>query len=131
MELGGEATMSVTQSEKSVPSAAATTAGVEAEIRDLARTEGLPAGALSGESGADPGSDALMPLIAKIVAPSVAELERLIGQLQEARAYLQAEGERVQRETDHYLALSKTASESVKVISGAVAEWRKAGHPLQ
>jgi hypothetical protein len=58
-------------------------------------------------------------------------IERPIGELQEARAYLQSEGERIQRETDHYLQLSKTASDSVKVISGAVAEWRKAGHPLQ
>ena len=123
--------MTVMQSEKSIQSAAAAAAGVEAEIRELARTEGFPAGAPSGDTGAEPGSDALMPLIEKIVAPSVAELERLIGQLQEARAYLQSEGERVQREADHYLALSKTASESVRVISGAVAEWRNAGHPIQ
>ena len=122
--------MTVTQSEKSIQSVAATTA-VEAEIRDLVCTEALSAGTLPGEAGAEPGSDTLMPLIQKIVAPSVAELERLIGELQEARTYLQSEGERIQRETDHYMQLSKTASESVKVISEAVAEWRKAGHPIQ
>jgi hypothetical protein len=122
--------MTVTQSEKSIQSVAATTA-VEEEIRDLVRTEAFSPGTLPGETEAEPGSDTLMPLIQKIVAPSVAELERLIGQLEEARTYLQSEGERIQRETDHYMQLSKTASESVKVISGAVAEWRKAGHPIQ
>jgi len=78
-----------------------------------------------------PGAGHIAPLIAKIAAPSIAEFEKLIGELQEAKAYLQSEGERIRRETDSYMQLSQSASESVKIISDAIGEWRKAGHPAQ
>jgi hypothetical protein len=77
------------------------------------------------------GSDRLAPLLQKVVAPPIAECERLIGQLQEARTYLHSEGERIQRETDRYIQLAQTASESIRIISGAIRDWREAGHPPQ
>ena len=82
------------------------------------------------KQGGDLGDDKIVPLISKIAATSLAELERLIGELLEARTYLRSEGERIQGETARYTRLSQTASESVKIISDAVSEWRKAGHPL-
>jgi hypothetical protein len=77
-----------------------------------------------------PGGDTFASLIQKISALSVAELERMIDELQEARSYLQAEGERIEREAIGYAALSQTALESVRIISDTVSEWRKAGHPV-
>jgi hypothetical protein len=69
-------------------------------------------------------------LIQKVSASSIAELERMIRELQDARAYLVSEGERIEREAQRYVELSKTTLDSVEVISGAVSEWRKAGHPV-
>ncbi len=124
-------TMNVAKPEKSTQSALATTTDVEGIIRDLVRVEASLPGSPPGETGVQPGGEQIAPLIAKIVAPSIAEFEKLIGELQEAKAYLQSEGERIRRETDSYIQLSQSASESVKVISDAIGEWRKAGHPAQ
>jgi hypothetical protein len=77
------------------------------------------------------GVDEVGSLIQEIGTTSTAEFEKLIGELQEARAYLQSEGERIQREAVRYAQLSQTASSSVKIISETVAEWRKAGHPVR
>jgi hypothetical protein len=123
-------TMDVTKPEKSTQAVVAMTK-VEGEIRDLLRAEPLSQSTPPDETGAELSSDNIAPLIQKVVAPSIAEFEKLIGKLQEARTYLQSEGERIRRETDRYIQLTQTASESVKIISGAIVEWRKAGHPLQ
>ena len=73
----------------------------------------------------------IAPLVQKLGTTSIAEIEKMIGELQEARDFLQAEGERVQRETEHYTTLTQMASASVKIISDTVAGWREAGHPLR
>jgi putative protein kinase ArgK-like GTPase of G3E family len=72
----------------------------------------------------------IAPLILKVGASSIAGLEKLLSELQEAKNFLQSEGERVQRETAQYTNLARTASASVKIISDSVREWREAGHPL-
>ena len=77
------------------------------------------------------GIDDVGPLIQKIGVTSTAEFETLIGELQEARSYLESEGERIQREAVDYAELSQAASSSLKVISEAVAEWRKASHSVR
>jgi hypothetical protein len=59
----------------------------------------------------------IAPLIQKVGASSIAEIEKLIEELQEARDFLQSEGERIQRETAHYTNLTQMASASVKIIS--------------
>jgi hypothetical protein len=71
----------------------------------------------------------IAPLVHKVGATSIAAIEKLIGELQEARDFLQSEGERVRRETERYTNLTQTASASVKIISDTVAGWREAGHP--
>jgi hypothetical protein len=121
--------MDTTNAEKSTLGVAATT-DVEGEICALVRAEALSPSKLTGETVGELGSGKIVPLIPKIAATSLAELERLIGELLEARTYLQSEGERIQGETARYTQLSQTASESVKIISDAVSEWRKAGHPV-
>ena len=75
------------------------------------------------------GIDDVGPLIQKIGVTSTAEFETLIGELQEARSYLESEGD--QRKAVRYAELSQAASSSLKGISETVAEWRKASHSVR
>jgi hypothetical protein len=78
------------------------------------------------------GTDAdIAPLIQKVGATSIAEIEKLMGELQEVKNFLQSEGERIQRETAHYTNLTQLASSSVKIIFDTVSGWREAGHPIR
>jgi hypothetical protein len=63
----------------------------------------------------------IAPLVQNLGTTSIAEIEKMIGELQEARDFLQAEGERVQREAEHYTTLTQMASASLKIISDTVA----------
>jgi hypothetical protein len=97
---------------------------IESETRDL-----VPA-----EAPSTPKSETdveIAPLVQQVGATSIAEIEKMIGELQEAKDFLQSEGERVQRETEHYTTLTQMASASLKIISDTVAKWREAGHPLR
>jgi hypothetical protein len=98
-------------------------AAVESETRHLVHAE-VP-------STPKPETDAeIAPLILKVGATSIAEIEKMIRELQEAKDFLQSEGERVQRETERYTSLTQMALASVKIIADTVAGWREAGHPL-
>jgi hypothetical protein len=66
----------------------------------------------------------------KLGATSMAEIEKLIAELQETRNFLESEGERIQRETARYLNLAQMASASVKIIFDTVSGWRETGHPM-
>jgi hypothetical protein len=72
----------------------------------------------------------IAPLIRKVGAPSIAEIEKLIGELQETKNFLQSEADRIERETACYLKLTQMASASVKIIFDTVSGWRQAGHPI-
>ena len=97
-------------------------ANIEGETRELVH---------AGEASTPKcGTDVeIAPLVQKVGAISIAEIEKLIGELQEAKDFLQSEGERVQRETERYTNFTQMASASVKIISDTVAGWREAGHP--
>jgi hypothetical protein len=95
---------------------------IESETRDLVYS-GPPRP--TSETDLD-----IAQLVPQVGATSIAEIERMISELQAAKDFLQSEGERVQRETEHYTALTQMASASVKIISDTVAGWREAGHPL-
>ena len=97
---------------------------IEGEIRDLAHADAP----LTRETETDA---EIAPLIRKVGATSIAEIEKLMGELREAKDFLQFEGERIQRETARYTNLAQTASASVKIILDTVCEWRKAGHPVR
>src|SRR5215475_1248483 len=96
---------------------------IESETRDLVYS-GAPTPTSETEVE-------IAPLVQKVGAISIAEIETMIGQLQAAKDFLESEGERVQREAEHYTTLTQMASASVKIISDTVAGWREAGHPLR
>ena len=73
----------------------------------------------------------IAPLIQKVGATSIAEIEKLIGVLQQAKHFLQTEGERIQRETVRYIKFAQLGSASVKVLFDTVSGWRQEGHPLR
>jgi hypothetical protein len=56
-------------------------------------------------------------------AASIADIERLMAELQAARDYLQAEGERVRRINANYAHLAQTASASARVIAESIGKW--------
>ena len=64
-------------------------------------------------------------LIDKVSATSIAEVEKLISDLQAVRNYLKAEGDRIQQEMARYAHLSDTASASVKIIAERLGQWRE------
>ena len=57
-------------------------------------------------------------------AASIADIERLMAELQAARDYLRAEGERVRRANANYAHLAQTASASARVIVESIGKWR-------
>jgi hypothetical protein len=135
--------MSVKQAEKSVQAPSA--AEVEGEMRDLVRgvaaarkpsgESEIQVGRFSAEGGnavavsktvAEPTPEVEgIPVIARIAAASLAEIDKLIGDLQDSRNYLQAEAERIQREAARYTDLSKGALEAAKIITSHLGDWRK------
>ena len=64
-------------------------------------------------------------LIDKVSATSIAEFEKLISDLENARNYLKAEGDRIQKDMARYAHLSDTASASVKIIAERLGQWRE------
>jgi hypothetical protein len=73
----------------------------------------------------------IAPIIQHVGAPSIAQIERLIGELQEAKSFLVSEGERIQREMVRYIKFTQMASASVKIIFDSLSGWRQAGHPMR
>jgi hypothetical protein len=71
------------------------------------------------------------PLIQRIGASSIAEIEKLIGELQQVRNFLESEGERIQREAAGCIDLIQRALASLTVISDTLSGWRQAGHPFR
>ena len=67
----------------------------------------------------------IAPIIQKLGATSIADIDNLVSELQEARDYLQSEGERIRAEVARYTALTGAASASVKIIFDALRAWRK------
>ena len=70
----------------------------------------------------------IAPIIQKLGATSIADIDNLVSELQEARDYLQSEGERIRAETVRYISLTGAASASVKIIFDALRAWRTAEH---
>ena len=96
---------------------------IERETRDLVH---------SGAPTRKPETEVeIAPLVQEVGAISIAEIEKMIGELQAAKDFLESEGGRVQREAEQYTTLTQMASASVKIISDTVARWREAGHPLR
>ena len=110
------------ESMKPVTRALQTLAAIESESRELILAEAPSTG--STEIDAE-----IVPLVQKIEAGSIAEIEKMIGEMQEAKNFLQTEWERIQRETARYMKLAQTASASVEIIFETVRGWRESRPP--
>jgi hypothetical protein len=103
-------------------------ASIEEEIGNTVRGDRLAERRSLFKPLAEPAQDlgeTIGDLVQKVGARSIAEIERLISDLQTARNYLKAEADRIEQETARYAHLSDTASASVKIIAESVGQWRK------
>ena len=97
--------------------AVAATLAIEGEVRDLAPTR------VSTQTETD---TEIAAFIEKVTAASIAEIDRLMSELQDAKNYLLSERERIERETVRYANLTLMASATTKIISDAVSQWHPA-----
>jgi hypothetical protein len=97
----------------------------EGEIREFIRRD-----VSARRPGAEPGanaqveSDNLNSLLERVSGATVAEIDRLIGELQTIRSLLQSEGDRVRREITGYAGLSQSAVATMKVINETLTQLR-------
>src|SRR5947207_4135129 len=70
-------------------------------------------------------------LIQRVAGTSLAEIEKLISELESLRDLLHAEGQRVQREICGYAQLSQAAMKSTRMISDNVTQWKGAADGLR
>ena len=91
----------------------------EGEVCDLAQADV----STQTETGTE-----IAPLIQQIGDTSIAEIDRLIAELQEAKSYLQSEGERIEREMVRYTNLTQMASFTAKIIFDAISQWHPASN---
>ncbi len=73
---------------------------------------------------AEPAMSAAATDALAIGVTSIADIEKLLGELLTARDYLQSEGERVRLVNARYGHMAKSASDSVKIISESLGKWR-------
>jgi len=104
--------------EMSPPRAGAANTTIKPESRDLSVAAWR---AIMTETDTE-----IAPLIQKVGAASIAEIDRLIAELQEAKSYLQSEGERIEREMVRYANLTQMALASAMIIFDAVSQWHPA-----
>ncbi|QIG97402.1 MULTISPECIES: hypothetical protein [Bradyrhizobium] len=111
---------------------------VEAGIRDFVRNDiaYLRRPVASPETApTDPNTDATVnnvnSLIQRVAGTSLAEIEKLIGELESLRDLLHAEGQRVQREISGYAQLSQAAMKSTRMIADNVSQWKRAADGLR
>jgi|SRR5579864_2469835 len=109
--------MNVTKPNASTADTAGKT--VESEICEIVRAK-RPQPVDAGELCSD---------ILRAGAASIAELDKLMGELQIARNYLRSEAERIRREATRYAQLTQTASASVKIICKSMERWRETQPP--
>jgi hypothetical protein len=95
---------------------------VEQEVQDLDGAEQLSAPMIERDQG-------IASLIRSVGMTSITDIDNLVSELQDARDYLQSEGERIRAEVAHYAALAGAASASVKIIFDVLRAWRTTGHP--
>jgi hypothetical protein len=67
------------------------------------------------------------PVIQKIGSPSIAQIERLIGELQQVKNLLASERERIERETIRYIKFAQMVSDSVKFIFNTLKDRVRRG----
>jgi len=131
------------ESNPEVDSNLAAVSEVEAGIRDFVRNDiaYLRRPAVTGEVPApptaplEPNTEATVnnvnSLIQRVAGTSLAEIEKLISELESLRDLLHAEGQRVQREISGYAQLSQAAMKSTRMIADNVTQWKRAADGLR
>jgi hypothetical protein len=104
----------------------ASNTALEEDMRELIHANVGPMPNSPAEHSSDMTSDAIGPLVQKIGATSITEIEVLIGQLEAARNYLKSEADRIQQEIARYEHQSNTAFASMKSIKHRLGQWRNA-----
>jgi len=112
---------------------------VEAGIRDFVRNDiaylRRPMSVNAAEVPLDPGAEATVnnvnSLIQRVAGTSLAEIEKLISELEGLREILHAEGQRVQREISGYAQLSQAAMKSTRMIADNVQQWKRTADGLR
>ena len=112
---------------------------VEAGIRDFVRNDiaylRRPPIAAEATAPLDPSAEATVnnvnSLIQRVAGTSLAEIEKLISELESLRDLLHAEGQRVQREISGYAQLSQAAMKSTRMIADNVTQWKRAADGLR
>src|SRR3954453_24071954 len=112
---------------------------VEAGIRDFVRNDiaylrrpAVPSGeAVPLDAHAEATVNNVNSLIQRVAGTSLAEIEKLISELESLRDLLHAEGRRVQREISGYAQLSQAAMKSTRMIADNVTQWKKAADGLR
>jgi hypothetical protein len=97
--------------------AVAANLAVEGEVCDLAHAK------LSTPTETDP---EIAPLIEKVGATSIAEIDRLLAELEDAKNHLQSEEKRIEQDLARYTNLAQMTSLTAKIISDAVSQWHPA-----
>ncbi|CAN7442881.1 hypothetical protein LJR220_004002 [Bradyrhizobium sp. LjRoot220] len=112
---------------------------VEAGIRDFVRNDiaylRRPSAGAAETVPLDASAEATVnnvnSLIQRVAGTSLAEIEKLISELESLRDLLHAEGQRVQREISGYAQLSQAAMKSTRMIADNVTQWKRAADGLR
>ena len=111
---------------------------VEAGIRDFVRNDiaylrrpPIAAEAATLDPSAEATVNSVNSLIQRVAGTSLAEIEKLISELESLRDLLHAEGQRVQREISGYAQLSQAAMKSTRMIADNVTQWKRAADGLR
>ena len=127
------------ESTEEVDSNLAAVSEVEAGIRDFVRNDiaylRRPAVTSPETAPLDASAEATVnnvnSLIQRVAGTSLAEIEKLISELESLRDLLHAEGQRVQREISGYAQLSQAAMKSTRMIADNVTQWKRAADGLR
>ena len=113
---------------------------VEAGIRDFVRNDiaylrrpsvPSPETTVPLDATAEATVNNVNSLIQRVAGTSLAEIEKLISELESLRDLLHAEGQRVQREIAGYAHLSHAAMKSTRIIAENLAQWKSAAESVR